>query len=42
MARVKLTLMGKVALYGLRIYLLVMLILIIVKFVRVLTSGAPP
>ena len=41
MARVKLTLMGKVALYGLRIYLLVMLILIIVKFVRVLTGGPP-
>jgi hypothetical protein len=39
MARVKLTLMGKIALYGLRIYLLVMLVLIIMKFIHVLTAG---
>jgi hypothetical protein len=41
MPRVQMTLMTKIALYFLRIYLVAMLGLILYKFIRILSSGAP-
>jgi len=41
MPRVQMTRTTRFALYFLRIYLIAMLVLILVKFIRILGSGAP-
>ncbi|HVP11950.1 MAG TPA: hypothetical protein VMV94_12285 [Phycisphaerae bacterium] len=41
MPRIKTTPMVKFALYFLRVYLIVLLVLILIKFVRVFLAGAP-
>ncbi len=41
MPRIKTTRMAKLALYGLRIYLLVLLTLILVKFIRTFVTHTP-
>jgi hypothetical protein len=41
MPRIRLSWSGRLALYGLRVYLLVMLVLILVKFVKVIGGGPP-
>ena len=40
MPRVKMTRTAKIALYALRVYLLVMLVLILVRFIRIFTQGS--
>jgi hypothetical protein len=42
MARIQTTPMVKVALYALRIYLIVLLTLILIKFIRIFSAKAAP